>query len=210
MILLNNTKTGYTIKLDKDSYNTFQNIDALADGDDIDEILNMGFIIDADADEFSEIYFNHICTKYDKSVLNITIQTTNQCNFACPYCYQQHIPKVFDETNQEALIKFIKGQIENKVREIRIHWFGGEPTLNMNTIFAVEQKLNLIKSEYRNVEISNYMTSNGYLLDLEMFKRIDKYTNIKDIQITIDGIEDIHNQTMGNCCNGTVQGSTSN
>lgn len=192
---LHNTKSGYMVQMDKMNYETFSELNKVTDNETLETFKNMGFIVYSDTDEVEELYFNNMRMKYDSTKLHVTVQTTNMCNFSCPYCYQDHIPATFDQNSQEIFIKFIDNSISRGINNIRIHWFGGEPTLNVDCILNIEKYLTKLQANNNGLEISNYITTNGYSLDANLYKNFTEYTNIKDIQITIDGPEEIHNLT---------------
>lgn len=104
------------------------------------------------------------------------------CNFACPYCYEgKDKPKLLMTREMVDQIFAINRQVK------RIGFFGGEPLLPKNK----EIIHYIISKASSDVEYS--VITNGYYLD-DFF---DTFTNIKtkNIQVTLDGSENIHNQT---------------
>jgi len=189
-----NTMSGYLILFDEDNYEIFKNL-RINDDETIKKLLEIGFIVSEDITELDVVKFKHSCAKYNSTELALTLQTTNNCNFACPYCYQVANEAKLGSENILAIQKFIENKISNGVTKISIHWFGGEPLLNSEAIFELEHYLRQIKNKSNPLNIKNSITTNGYILNKDMFIKIMNQTFIKDIQITFDGSEVIHNET---------------
>ena len=73
--------------------------------------------------------------------------------------------------------------------EVSIGWFGGEPLFNKPVINHIANRL-----KEAGVKYSSTMTSNGFLLDAETVKEAHDLWNLKNVQITIDGTEQIYNR----------------
>ncbi len=73
-------------------------------------------------------------------VLRLTIMPTEDCNFRCGYCYEEHKPGVMSESVQEAIIKYVRKNIHNYA-ELRVSWFGGEPLEAKEIIYRLSTKL---------------------------------------------------------------------
>lgn len=137
---------------------------------------------------FDKIYVNSHRLSSLGSLRNITILTTTECNARCYYCYEYQIKKrsmsndmAFDVAN------YIKDHCENNVR---LNWFGGEPLYNGKAIDIICKQL-----LQNNIKYFSTMTSNGYLFDQYDISSIKGLWNLKNVQITLDGINDIYNKT---------------
>jgi len=64
-------------------------------------------------------------------------------------------------------------------------WYGGEPTLALEQITTLTQKL-LRQCEDANIEYGASMVSNGYLLDAQVARRL-RELGVTRVQITVDG-----------------------
>lgn len=194
--LIFNTKKGYLITLDNSNYDKFCDLKEITDEDTITSLKSYGFITNKENDELLELKLNHSIAKFDTKNLFLTIQTTNDCNFSCPYCYQSHEKLKLDDDKLNILKKFISNKISEGVTDIHIHWFGGEPLLNSDCILKLEEYLVELKQETNNkLKIENSITTNGYLLNKDLILKISEKTNIKSFQITIDGPKEIHDKT---------------
>ncbi len=123
-------------------------------------------------------------------VLTLTIMPTEGCNFRCPYCYESHEPIAMKPYIIEKIKKYILEQAPH-FKHVSIGWFGGEPTLFPEIVcdIASETKAICTKS---NTAYRSFMTTNGYLLTAELFKKFYKL-GITSYQITLDGWS--HNKT---------------
>lgn len=157
----------------------------------LDNLKSSGFIIEDDVDEIQLIKKKyHLLRKPE--VFSIMILPTYQCNLRCWYCIQDHknIKLTKDIINQ------IKKRIANvctlsTIRHFNLSWFGGEPTLEFNTLVEITQfAYNYAKSQ--KITFSCDITTNGTLLDnnkVDLLRSI----GVTSYQITIDGPKDYHN-----------------
>ena len=111
------------------------------------------------------------------------------CNFACSYCYQDEYQNPAGSAGREvidAFFYYIKREFTSRRKYITI--FGGEPLLNSR-----RQKETISYIADRSVEygLDLCIVTNGYAL--EDYTDILKRTNIREIQVTLDGTEHIHN-----------------
>lgn len=136
---------------------------------------------------------NKILSTLDNRRLELFLFPTEQCNFRCTYCYEDfEIGRMKPD-----VILGIKNLIKNRTEELdflRISWFGGEPLMAINIVeeinaFVLKTFVNKPKFIFQ-----SDMTTNAYLLDLDKAKRIINL-GVTDFQVSIDGIEEIHNKT---------------
>ena len=97
-----------------------------------------------------------------------------------------------DEEKSNHIINYIKNKIENGVENLFIHWFGGEPLMNISQALYIEEQI-LDICEKNNCNYRSGMTTNGYLVYLQYDKL--KKMKIDTYNITLDGIEEHHNFT---------------
>lgn len=122
----------------------------------------------------------------------LTILPTEKCNFRCTYCYEDfEIGKMSDDTVEG--IKNLLTKSAPTLKNLKIAWFGGEPTLNQKAVLEISQHIKTLQAEYQFI-YSAFMTTNSYLLDAKMF---DDFINvgISGYQITLDGDKDCHDTT---------------
>ena len=54
----------------------------------LEELKYCGFLIEDDFDEKKDIKIRMLNSRYDTSVLSLTITPTMACNFRCTYCFE--------------------------------------------------------------------------------------------------------------------------
>ncbi len=167
-----------------------KNGDSIPDTEFSGELAEKGYLIN-ESEELSVYrnrYLDFIDSRDDDEV-QIFFVTNYSCNFACTYCYQDQYSNPHQELNDDvidAFFSYVKKEFAGRKKYITI--FGGEPLLN-----SPKQK-NLIagilkRSVELNLEVS--FVTNGY--SLEEYSDILSTGNIREIQVTLDGTETIHN-----------------
>lgn len=161
--------------------------------DDFLQSLNeLKMIVDEGVNETN--IANYFAYMRSKSELQIIMIVTRNCNFRCPYCYQEHLK---NKSMTAGLMEQIRIAILKKIQEgdfknVEIAWFGGEPTLELEKVITFMQLLR--KEMPANVELIGQMTTNGYLLNIENLRRLVNVGVIR-YQITVDGLAHTHNTT---------------
>lgn len=132
---------------------------------------------------------------YKKVYNSLWMNISHQCNLRCVYCYgvdgTYGTSKAF-MTLEDAkkTIDYWIQRLDKKEKEVKVTFFGGEPTLNKKLIkFSVAYINNLLSDRY---VIKYRITTNGTMIDkelLEMFR-----TNDFNITVSIDGDEKVHNR----------------
>lgn len=121
---------------------------------------------------------------------NFTILTTTKCNARCFYCYQLHSKQkmhMTEETAHKVARYIIDSTFEGQ--RLFIGWFGGEPLYNQKVIDIITTKI-----VSANRELHSSIITNGYLLDEKTCKRAAQDWHISNVQVTLDGTEEIYNK----------------
>jgi uncharacterized protein len=196
----------YNRKLDENViYNTFSKALVLLNDKEFQEykscvyedekmkkiFIENGILVKRDINEMDFLKYFHYKTKFSNDSLFLTIAPTLDCNFGCPYCYENRRHGKMSLDIQNALIEYIKEKIENGVKYLDITWYGGEPLLYLDIVTNLSKKI-LVISKNANCFLKMHMVTNGYLLTKEIIALLDQI-GITKIQITIDGLENNHN-----------------
>ena len=72
--------------------------------------------------------------------LYLVIYATENCNFCCEYCFQQHQPKSLSRETAESIVKFVRRELF-KYQGVKISWFGGEPLLEIDIIEEISSQI---------------------------------------------------------------------
>lgn len=123
--------------------------------------------------------------------LGMIILPTENCNFNCSYCYQEHSGGIMSLSVENSIVRFIQRNI-NRYTAVDIGWFGGEPLIAFPTIVRLSEKIiSLCKRARR--PYSATISTNGYNLNLATFKRLLE-CNVISYQVTLDGDKEHHNK----------------
>lgn len=191
-IYLYNTYTNNLIKLGPDLLSHIKdlktgNFSCLSE-EDLAFLMKNMIIVDDDINIYRTIKLERYTSRLNSKYLSLTIAPTTACNFKCIYCYESGI-KSQSLKNQEKLINstidFIK-KFKN-TEYLRVTWYGGEPLLQFDYIEKLSHKLMVLFDNYK-----SHMITNAYLLDKSKSEKL-KELKITALQVTIDGLEDVHN-----------------
>ena len=161
-----------------DSYTNFQNYDIL---------IKARILVDNQEDDLNVYLADVLKNRYNSSDMALTILPTRGCNFGCIYCYEQDRPNVLmNEQTEKAIVKFVCSN--SNLKRLSVVWYGGEPLLNFDSMVRLTKMFKQL-----NIEYSAKIVSNGYLLTKEKADLMRDLA-IRNIQITFDGSEEIHNQ----------------
>lgn len=188
-----NTLTSAIIDLEESEYVALKSCDLSYFSDEqIVELKKQGILIEETLDEIALLRNAYFYGKNNNQEAHITICPTLDCNFACPYCYEQRVQGEMEKNIQDNIIVFIENLLIQNVKKIYVVWYGGEPLLYPKIIERVSEKIISKCNEYA-VEYSFSMISNGYLLHEDNVKLLRKI-GMSRIQITLDGLGDTHNR----------------
>lgn len=155
------------------------------------ELIEKGYLI-TETEElrlYRSRYLDFIDSR-EKDEIQIFFVTNYSCNFACTYCYQDQYNNPHLELSNEiidAFFTYVQREFSDRKKYITV--FGGEPLLGSQKQKDLI-KYFLKKSVESNLEIS--FVTNGYYL--EEYTEILKTGKIREVQVTIDGTEEIHNK----------------
>lgn len=190
LVLILNTLTGELLEIDSEAY-------ALITGtvdycSDLSYFVQNWFLVPIDFSE-SELlesvrnisesldtqdYYNHY-----------TIFTTTDCNARCFYCFENG--KKRENMPIETAIKVADFVARHSFgKSVVLKWFGGEPLCNPQVIDEICSSLNS-----NNVNFHSTMVTNGYLIDDDFIFKAKNIYNLKHIQVTLDGTENVYNKT---------------
>ncbi|MGG1660859.1 radical SAM protein [Brevibacillus sp. NRS-1366] len=194
-LLLYNSFTGEFVTILKDDCEFIINI--LMKGTDkctdfrVQELIQRGFLVDEKTDQIQIANFQQKQALVNNRVLNLILMPNEDCNFRCIYCYESFAKNKMEESVQEGVIEYVKREIR-KFELLHISWFGGEPTTALEIVEKLSVQMIKICKENGKAYTSN-MTTNGYNLNLDVFKRLLRL-GVRSYQITFDGTIDEHDQ----------------
>jgi len=132
------------------------------------------------------------------TTLSVRLVMNLDCNLACRYCFEgTRKGKLYmsGETVDRA-IEFVKARIRergDKLEELYITFYGGEPLLSRELIFYISKKLKAF-AEDRGLNYRFTLMTNGTMLTGKLAAEL-KPLGLKDAYITIDGPQDLHDSS---------------
>lgn len=192
-ILLHNCVTRQLLFLTKEEAEILSKLPAKPT-EPMKELIANHFLVPVDFDEYKtvkqlrSIYQTRQNRATGSWINHYVILPTTFCNAHCFYCYESDYPHIhMTEETARKLIDYIDEH--HKGNQITLDWFGGEPLVGLNRIEQISQGL-----KDRGIDFTSYMISNGYLFDEEIIQRSVKLWNLKRVQITLDGTEEVYNR----------------
>ena len=153
-------------------------------------LIENGILVDCDFDETGFLTYCHNATKFARKSLHLVLAITMDCNFGCPYCYENRRKGAMDTAVQEVIVQRIEERLQEGIREMDITWYGGEPLLHPDIIEHMSEKLRRLADQYA-CKLTMYLVSNGYLLTPKLVEMLDQI-GIAKVQITLDGLKEHH------------------
>ncbi len=128
---------------------------------------------------------------YNRKHLVLTIAPTQNCNFDCTYCFEKNRTsgRMNDAVEQAILSYLQKQKQQHGLESVSLTWYGGEPLLEKKRLLSLGKGIKDLGFEM----LENEVITNGYLFDENCYE-IFSETGVSSIQITIDGLEDLHNK----------------
>lgn len=151
--------------------------------------LNILATEENDDDYLAELRLRHNIRAFDSSALGLTIVPTISCNLRCPYCFEENKPAgMMTRETADKLISFISEH--EAAKDIDITWFGGEPTLGVDIMEYILEKVQDIDGKKL---CGHSIITNGTLWTDRVIALFKKYP-LGGIQITLDGMQPEHDR----------------
>lgn len=163
------------------------------DGDDeMRALVKKDFLVSPALDE-TDRYINLIglLRRLDRpkkeGYIGYTILPTTACNARCVYCYEEGIK--YESMTDEVVERTLRYIHETRRSGSRLtfRWFGGEPLMGESIIDRI-----CVDMREKGVNYTSTMISNGSLMTEEMTKKAKEEWHLGNIQITLDGREDVY------------------
>lgn len=156
-------------------------------------MIDAHFLIEDEMDELATIKADLLRDRFSNDYLYLTIAPTLQCNFACDYCYEEHLKITMSRAVEKALVQWVDKRMK-AINELHVTWYGGEPLLPKS--YEVLERLSqaFIKmTEESGIKYSSHLVTNGYLLDRPKMEALAGL-GVDMVQVTLDGPPEIHDK----------------
>lgn len=166
-----------------------------ADIDTTDDLMNKliqyGFFIDSGVDE-RLLLDDTLSSIINYPKLHLVIMPTEDCNFRCVYCYEDHKKGKMTLETQNAILNFVRKNIKYYTG-LTVGWFGGEPLEAIDVIKHLSNEFIRICTVARKPYRAG-ITTNAYDLTGKVYRELYKL-HIYEYQISIDGLKEEHDKT---------------
>jgi uncharacterized protein len=158
-------------------------------------LIKGGYVISDEYDEDFIIKTRTNVPRFSPHPLAVTAVMTENCNFACKYCYENLPANNCSNSKMssdviDAIVNVVKSST-HKFFELIL--FGGEPLLALDKCIELSGKAQAAAIA-KGMGYGSFLISNGFLLDEVAATNLSK-VGVNYCQITIDGNETIHNST---------------
>ncbi len=153
--------------------------------------LVKGYLVSPEIEDklYRNSYFDFVDQR-DEEEVQLFFVPNYSCNFSCSYCYQDEYTNPHQSATPElidAFFEYIRKEFAGRRKYLTI--FGGEPLLNTPHQRSLIGRL-VEKSNEIGLDIC--VVTNGYYL--ENYIDLLSKGKIREIQITLDGTKNIHDQ----------------
>ncbi|MBI4970387.1 MAG: radical SAM protein [Candidatus Omnitrophica bacterium] len=159
------------------------------------QLAQQGIVSPREIDEnkIMEDWFHQF--RYSTKQMEVMILTTYNCNFACPYCFEEGVKdkKYLHEPKADQIIEWMQQKaLKNNPKEIHIIFYGGEPLLNIPIIEYIGSRMKSWSGEH-GIKFFFSLVTNGSALTAKVADRLVP-CGLKVAKITIDGPKEIHDK----------------
>lgn len=156
----------------------------------LESLAAQGHLVGADSDERARVLDRKRAGIVDPNRLDVVLMPTLDCDFRCIYCYEEHRPSRMSPETVTAITMYFEREVP-KYKGVMLHWYGGEPLLQRETVIDLTHRFVDI-AEAAGVITTIQMTTNGYNLDAETCRALVD-AGLREFQVTIDGTREHHN-----------------
>jgi uncharacterized protein len=169
-------------------------------------LSNLKILVENDIDEFAQVNKEN-SMNLAASTLYEVIQPSAFCQMGCFYCGQNHEKVNLNDINANKIANSIQSKIEKfNYKQLIIGWFGGEPLIAIEQMGSITTLLRDICLVHK-IDYSAKIVTNGLLLTKSNIHRLINDLMIREIEITLDGLDDVHNlrRNLKASSNGTFK-----
>ena len=144
-------------------------------------------------EELDVLRYRMLRARYGTDSLSFTLAPTNDCQFDCVYCYEKGAltNKYMTQEIQDKIVEMLEKR-KGLVSHFSVTWYGGEPLMAFDVLENMSKRFIQICDDNQ-ITYKSTVITNGYLLSRDVLERM-KHLRIEYLQITVDGLPEMHNQ----------------
>jgi uncharacterized protein len=134
----------------------------------------------------------HIARAVTNRGLKLIVNSTEQCNLRCTYCYESFSLKQMPADVINGILRLVQKRAASGLDWLEIEFFGGEPLAAWQVVDTLSMRLHKICMQF-GVPLLGAITTNATMLTRP---RLDALVQrgFKSFQITLDGPKEIHDR----------------
>lgn len=141
------------------------------------ELEESGFLVAPDLDEKAAARERYFARKESNALLAITVELTQECNLACPFCYQNSYRGTGAITDQaidriEHYVETVITEGRRPITDIALRFIGGEPLMQKDKILTAISGMRQL-TDRLGVALNTQVDTNGLLLDEAVVREMD-------------------------------------
>lgn len=123
--------------------------------------------------------------------VELYINSTEQCNFRCRYCYEEFLAGRMTPAVVERVKRFIDKRSAGP-EHMYLNWFGGEPLIASDIVLEISRHARK-RCEEKGIGLSGSVTTNAWNLTASLMSDLVD-AGLTYYQVTVDGDEESHDQ----------------
>lgn len=158
-------------------------------------MLKIGMVV-ADREEEKKKVLGHFDSLNRRTTgMTATIVLNLDCNFACPYCYEEKVKGnlYMTEGTARETVRFIENRFGPDKDTLLVDFYGGEPLLSIGLIKSISRELKSVAAS-RGARYCFTLVTNGSLFTRRVAEDL-KELGLESVKITLDGPAETHNQS---------------
>ncbi|MCD8387753.1 MAG: radical SAM protein [Bacteroidales bacterium] len=157
-----------------------------------DCLKECGCLVEDGKDEVADYISKARDAEFNSTTFHLIVNPTLDCNFRCPYCYEEHARSKMSPETLERIKLFAKNTLE-RGQGLVLSFFGGEPLLRYaKTVAPLAQYCHRLYTGSGH-RFSFNATTNGFLLSEKRMREMKEW-GFTGAQITLDGDKEAHNR----------------
>lgn len=135
---------------------------------------------------------DHLAHAITNRGLKLILNSTEQCNLRCTYCYESFSQGHMSKGVIEGILRLVEKRAAAGLDWLEIEFFGGEPLAAWSVVETLSSQIHAICRHYR-VKLLGSITTNATLLRRPRLDTLVK-NEFKAFQITVDGPQQLHDK----------------